>query len=155
VRPDDRRIDQHGLQIGVVRHPLEQPRPHAQIGPARKALVDTILPAILRRQEAPLCPALIDPADRLQEPALPLRYVRVDPVLPLPQDLDPLELVIPQELRHRHPSSPPTTVPPTQESTNSRQQTLTRSLVCSSEQQIGRGMAATPTCVSMPVSRTP
>ena len=106
MRPDDRGIDHHRLQIGLVRHPREQAFPNAQVIPPREALIDAVPGPVCRRQEAPLRPAAPPPLERLQEPALPLPLPGVDPPLLPQQRVEPVELLLAEDPLHRSLSLP-------------------------------------------------
>ena len=97
MRPDDRRVDHHRLHIRVVRDPVEQSRPHAQIIPARETLVDAVPAAVGGGQEAPLRPPPAHPVDPVQEAADRLALLRVDLPLPLQERIHPCELLRAEE----------------------------------------------------------
>jgi hypothetical protein len=78
VRAHHRSVDHHGLQVWIARHRREESLPHAQIRPAREALVDAIPHPVLGWQESPLRPTPVDPVDRLQELPLPRPLLRMD-----------------------------------------------------------------------------
>jgi hypothetical protein len=65
--PDVRRVDEDVFEIGIIRHPLENPLPYAVLRPTPEPRVDGEPFAELARQITPGCASACNPQHPLYE----------------------------------------------------------------------------------------
>jgi hypothetical protein len=78
VHPDDGAIDDHVLEVRVVRQGLEDPIEHASLDPSAKALKDRVPVPESLGKVAPRCPDTHNPKNRFDEkPVVRSRAARI------------------------------------------------------------------------------